>query len=213
MNAMRRTPRRIGATAPWILMFCWCGAWAVARARAADAPANTAPAPSQPSRLPAAFPKGTWDLEAGGSFAWEFYPYDHEKIATGSIGVGYYLADDFSATLRVPVSHVRQPETRDATMVGLDLQLRYHFLQRDRFTLFGDLIGGLAQATHEVPPGGTFFNFTVQGGIGATWRIADHVDLVGGFHVFHLSNAAIRGINRNPDLNAAQPYLGVMFTF
>lgn len=166
---------------------------------------------TQPHATPA-FPKGTWDVEAGGSFAWEFYPYDHEKIATGSAGVGYYLADNFAATLTVPVSHVRQ-YTQDATMAGLDLTLRYHFLQYDRFTAFGDLSGGIVQSNHIVPPGGTYFNFTAQLGIGATLRLSDQFYLVGGFHYFHLSNAAIRGIDRNPDLNAVQPYLGVMFRF
>jgi hypothetical protein len=178
---------------------------AAASLRAAEDP-TTAPSPV------AAFPKGTWDLEAAGSFAWEFYPYDHEKIATGSAGVGYYLADNFAATLTVPVSHVRQ-STHDATMPGLDLTLRYHFFQREKFTLFTDLSGGLAQATHIVPPGGTYFNFTAQLGLGATWRVADQVDVFAGVHYFHLSNAAIRGINHNPDLNAVQPYVGVMFRF
>jgi hypothetical protein len=184
-----------------IALFCL----AVAPVRAADDSIT-------PSRPPAAFPKGTWDVQATGTSAWEFYPYDHEKLATGSAGIGYYLADNFAATLTVPVSHVRQ-STRDATMVGLDLSLRYHFLQRDRFTLFADLTGGLAQATHIVPPGGTYFNFTAQLGLGATYRLADHLDLAAGVHYFHLSNAAIRGINHNPDLNAAQPYVGVMFRF
>lgn len=166
---------------------------------------------TQPHAL-AAFPKGTWDVESAGSFAWEFYPYDHEKIATGSAGVGYYLADNFAASLTVPVSHVRQ-YTQDATMAGLDLTLRYHFLQYERFTAFGDLSGGIAQANHIVPPGGTYFNFTAKLGIGATWRLADQLYLVGGVNYFHLSNAAIRGISRNPDLNATQPYLGLMIRF
>lgn len=184
-----------------IVLFCLTGA----PLRAAE------DSTTQPHIAPA-FPKGTWDIQAAGSFAWEFYPYDHEKIATGSAGVGYYLADNFAASLTVPVSHVRQ-YTQDATMVGLDLTLRYHFLQQDRFTLFGDLTGGLAQATRIVPPGGTYFNFTADLGLGATWRLSDQFYLVGGIHYFHLSNAAIRGINRNPDLNATQPYLGVMFRF
>ena len=178
----------------------------------AAAPLRAAADPAPGSRPSAAFPKGTWDVEARGSYAWEFYPYDHEKLATGSVGVGYYLADNFSASLSVPVSHVRQL-THDATMVGLDLSLRYHFLQNDRFTLFTDLTGGLAQANRIVPPGGTYFNFTADLGLGATWRLSDQFYLVGGLHYFHLSNAAIHGINHNPDLNAAQPYLGVMFRF
>lgn len=196
--------QRIVATA--FFLACWCGAIAPLSAGALDPATN-------PSRLPAAFPKGTWDLEATGSFAWEFYPYDHEKLASGSLAIGFYPADNFSVSLGVPVSHVRQPETQDATMVGLDLRLRYHFLQHERFTLFGDLTGGLSQSTREVPPFGTYFNFTAQVGIGATWRLADHVDIVGGLHLFHLSNAAIEGAYRNPDLNAVQPYVGVMFTF
>ena len=164
------------------------------------------------SRPLVAFPKGTWDVEARGSYAWEFYPYDHEKLATGSVGIGYCLADNFSATLSVPVSHVHQ-FTHDATMVGLDLSLRYHFLQTNRFTLFTDLTGGLAQSNRIVPPGGTYFNFTAELGLGATYRLSNQFYLVGGLHYFHLSNAAIHGINHNPDLNAAQPYLGVMFRF
>lgn len=201
---METLPHRIRVIG--LFLACVCCA-------AASLQAQTSQAMTALSRPPAAFPKGTWDLEAGGSFAWEFYPYDREKIATGSVGVGYYLADNFAAALSVPVSHVRQPETHDATMVGLDLQLRYHFFQHDPFTLFGDVIGGLSQSDHYVPPGGTYFNFTLQLGIGATYRIADHVHLVGGLHLFHLSNAAIEGVDRNPDLNAVQPYLGVMFTF
>ena len=183
-----------------------------ARLRAAD-DATTQSHPPANAHSSAAFPKGTWDLEAGGSFAWEFYPYDREKIATGSIGVGYYLADNFAASLTVPVSHVRQPYTHDATMTGLDLTLRDHFFQRDRFTLYADLSGGLAQADQIVPPGGTYFNFTAKVGLGATWRLRDQLYLTGGIHYFHLSNAAIRGINHNPDLNAVQPYVGVVFRF
>jgi hypothetical protein len=179
---------------------------------AAAAPLHAGDDPTTQPPPSSVFPKGTWDLEAAGSFAWEFYPYNHEKIATGSAGVGYYLADNFAATLTVPVSHVRQ-YTRDATMTGLDLTLRYHFLQREQLTLFTDLSRGLDQATHIVPPGGTYFNFTAQLGLGATWRVADHVDVYAGVHYFHLSNAAIRGINHNPDLNAVQPYVGVMFRF
>jgi hypothetical protein len=164
------------------------------------------------SGLPQNFPRGTWDLELAGSYAWEFYPYDHEKIAGGAVGVGYYPADNFAVSLRASYYHFEQ-FTSDANTYSLDLSLRYHFLEVGRFTLFGDLIGGISQADKEVPPGGTYFNFTLQGGIGATYRVTDHLHLMGGVRIFHLSNAAIESINRNPDLNAGQIYLGALFTF
>ena len=61
--------------------------WAAFPLRAAEDPTTEA-------GVFAAFPKGTWDVEAKGSFAWEFYPDDHEKITTGAAGIGYYLADN-----------------------------------------------------------------------------------------------------------------------
>ena len=147
-----------------------------------------------------------------GSYAWEFYPYDHEKIASGAIGVGYYPVDRFALSLRTPVYHFRQ-FTGDAEVYSLDLSLRYHFLEAGRFTLFGDLIGGICESDKQVPPGGTHFNFTLQGGLGATYRVADHLHLIAGLRIFHLSNAAVQGIDRNPDLNAGQIYIGALFTF
>jgi hypothetical protein len=51
---------------------------------------------------------------------------------------------------------------------GLNLSLRYHFYQVDRFSFYGDIIGGISQATHAVPPDGTQFNFTLQLGPGET---------------------------------------------
>jgi hypothetical protein len=64
-----------------------------------------------------------------------------------------------------------------------------------------------------VPAGGTYFNFTLQSGVGATFQLTNNLHLVGGVHFFHLSNAAIRGINHNPDLNALEGYAGLIYCF
>jgi hypothetical protein len=171
---------------------------------------TTLPSASQPFTF---FPAGTWDVEAAGGYAAEFYPNDHIKLTTGSLGVGYYLKDNFAISLQVPGYWFEQPEASDATAGGLNLSLRYHFYQVGRFSFYGDIIGGISQATRSVPPDGTHFNFTLQLGPGVTFRIADHLHLMGGVRPFHLSNAAIEGINHNPDLNAVEGYAGVMFTF
>lgn len=184
-----------------LLLLSLCG---IASVRADQPPA------SRPT--PALFPKGTWDLEVFGGYASEFYPYDHIKFSTGSIGVGYYPKDNFAISLQVPGYAVQQAGA-DAQMFGLNLSLRDHFFQRERFSLFGDLIGGLAQSNRVVPTGGTYFNFTLQGGLGATYQLTNNLHLVAGVHLFHLSNAAIRGINHNPDLNSIEGYGGLMFTF
>jgi hypothetical protein len=182
-----------------LLLLAW-----QASVRADEQPATRPP--------PALFPKGTWDLEACGGYASEFYPYDHIKLATGSIGVGFFPKDNFAISLQVPGYAVQQIGP-SAQMFGLNLSLRDHFFQRDRFSFFGDLIGGLAQSNRQVPAGGTYFNFTLQSGVGATFQLTNNLHLVGGVHFFHLSNAAIRGINHNPDLNALEGYAGLIFTF
>jgi opacity protein-like surface antigen len=158
------------------------------------------------------FPQGTWDVEASGGYASEVYPNDHQKITTATLGVGYYPRDNFAISLQVPGYYVEQADDH-ADAIGFNLSLRYHFYQAGRFTFFADIIGGLSQATREVPPGGTHFNFTLQFGPGVTYELVDHVHLYGGARLFHLSNAAIEGIDRNPDLNAIEGYAGVLFTF
>jgi hypothetical protein len=186
----------------WALLLPVIALTSIARA---DAPASS-------TSEPGLFSKGIWALELSGGYAAEFYPYDHEKITTGLLGVHYYFVENISVGLQLP-GYGFQQIGPDAHAFGLNLAFRDHFLHAGPSTLFVDLAGGISQADHTVPPTGTYFNFTLQGGLGATYRIAEHVDLMLGVHLFHLSNAAIRGINRNPDLNAAQGYAGVLFTF
>jgi hypothetical protein len=194
---MKRVPLTVAVV---LCTFC-------ARALAADERDADHPAP--PATL---FPQGTWDIEAAGGYASEVYPNDHIKMATASLGVGYYVKDNFALSLQVPVYQFHLLDD-NANAIGLNLSLRYHFYQAGKFTFFADIIGGLSQASRAVPPDGTHFNFTLQLGPGVTYRIADHVDLFGGARLFHLSNAAIEGIDRNPDLNAVEGYAGVMLTF
>jgi hypothetical protein len=158
------------------------------------------------------FPEGTWDVEVSGGYASEVYPNDRQEITTATLGVGYYVKDNFAVSLQVPGYWVKQIDDH-ANAIGFNLSLRYHFYQTGRFSVFADIIGGLSEASREVPPGGTHFNFTLQIGPGVSYQLVDHLHLIGGARLFHLSNAATQGIGRNPDLNAIEGYAGVMFTF
>ena len=71
----------------------------------------------------------------------------------------------------------------------------------------------MMEANHRVPPTGTDFNFTIQTGLGATVNLWDNVELLSGIRYLHLSNAHQEGPNRNPSINAAAVYVGLMFKF
>ena len=158
---------------------------------------------------PAFFEKGTFTLQV--------YPgyelsggRDRSNLASATIGAGYYVFDNVALNLELSGYHVHQrgPDTYAA---GLQLILRHHLWQRERFSLFADVGGGIFRGDDYVPSGGTHFNFTFRSGLGITWQLRDRMHLLGGIRYFHLSNAARRGILRNPSVNGTEGYIGLMF--
>src|SRR5207302_1075968 len=107
---------------------------------ALDPPAATAP--SVPSS--AAFPRGTWDVELSGSYV-QPIRFSRDRMGVGTVGLGYYLFDNFSFSAAASGYYVRQPEPggdQDAIGAGLDGMLRWHFLTLGRATLYADGGGG-----------------------------------------------------------------------
>jgi hypothetical protein len=159
------------------------------------------------------FTKGNWSVQLYGAYAPEFYPDDNIKLTSATVAAGYFLFDHFSVNLELPVYFANQPTDEDAWGLGINLMLRTHILVRENWSLYVDFAGGLFEGNRRVPPEGTDFNFTLKTGIGATYRLRDHLHLMGGARYFHLSNAALESPDRNPDLNAVEGYLGIMYTF
>ena len=135
-----------------------------------------------------------------------------EILASGAMGAGYFVFDNTELNLELLGYHVTQ-DGPDAEAIGLQLLLRHHWIQFDRFSLFVDVGPGIFEGTTEVPRDGTSFNITFRSGPGLTYRVTDNFYLIGGARYFHLSNASLEGRDKNPSINGVEGYFGVMFTF
>src|SRR5690606_4202092 len=69
-----------------------------------------------------------------------------------------------------------------AAAYGLSLGtgFRWHFLTREKWTMFADLGIGVLGTTDAVPPEGTEFNFMPRVGIGFTRELDENVRFIGG---------------------------------
>jgi len=157
------------------------------------------------------FAQGSWSLSTYGSYTKNFTG-EQAKMAGGTVGLGYYVWENVSLNAEVS-GYYDQQSGQDSTISDLGILLRHHLICRGRFSFFADVGAGLSYANHPTPPGGTYFNFTEEAGLGATWQLSGDLHLIGGVRYFHLSNARIEGSSRNPSINATQGYVGLMWTF
>ncbi len=161
------------------------------------------PAASQP------FPCGLRAVTVEGGY--EQQPNGtREQLGFCNIGLNYYFANDWAFGFEATGLGCSQPQ-EDIAAGGAGIILRTHLWNYGRFSFYGDFASGVLEANNRIPPSGTDFNFTIQTGLGAAYRLSDHTELMIGIRDFHLSNARLEGADRNPSLNGIQGYLGLMF--
>ena len=180
---------------------------ACADLRADEAP----PAGGRGSPSDEPFSRGSWALELTGSYMDPIRFYENHFFET-NLALSYYVFPGHAARLEFQGYGVDQPN-EDTAGVGLGLGGRWHFARREHFSLFLDGGGGVTYFENKVPEAGTHFNFTGKVGLGFTWHLRDNAHFVGGFRYWHLSNAHIEGVVRNPSFDSIQFYAGVMWTF
>jgi hypothetical protein len=192
-----------------------------------ETPATEAtPAPAQETPTAAATPAsihgdifgdagGTWWSVQGGS------AFDGESVdANARLSLHRFLADDFEINGSLGGwAHMQEGE--DQQSLAIDVGFRWHFLNRAReresgqgMTMYAETGIGMMYATGEVPDGGTDFNLTPRGGVGATWPIGDgpsRFDL--GVRWQHFSNGSISGSDDNPSRDSGMVYVGFIFPF
>jgi lipid A 3-O-deacylase len=176
-----------------------------ANAEALSNPPSPAPAPSQPD---CAFAAGKWVVSGYGSAA---LGKSSHQVYAGQVGLGYYFFDDLA--LNVEGVGYFVDHANDTGGGGVNLLPRWHFLARPQWSLYLDGGWGFIYTRDTLREPGTHFNFTVQGGLGATYRISDRIHPMLGFRWFHISNARIRGKDRNVGFDSPMFYLGVMSPF
>jgi len=157
------------------------------------------------------FPKGTWTVTTYGSYTKNFIN-DEAKLASGTVGVGYYLFDNISLNAELSGYHNFQVGP-DANISNFEALIRHHLWHSGRFSWFIDGGAGLSYADHRTPYYGTYYNYILEVGTGATFQIYENVHLMGGVRYFHVSNADLEGPLHNPGINATQGYIGLLIKF
>lgn len=148
-----------------------------------------------------------WSLEFGvavssdatdANLAWSFH---------------YFLAQDFEVLLTAGAWYFDQ-DGPDAYGFNPGLAFRWHFLHRERWTMYADAGIGVVFATDEVPAGGSRVDFSPRAGVGATFQLGDsdaRLDI--GVRWQHFSNGSFVGSDDNPARDAIMGYVGFILPF
>ncbi|MHC4080437.1 MAG: acyloxyacyl hydrolase [Planctomycetota bacterium] len=187
---------------------------------------------TQPAELPvthavppaAAFgDQGSWRWYVSGGYGREIDSSHDEFVIFGG-GVSYFMADNLSLNFELNGLYIDQEsesgvsDAHDAWGVNFNLLVRWHFLARERWSIYFDGGVGVMGTTERVPgpdreepDGGTYFNFTPQAGFGGSLEVADNTRLLAGVRWHHISNAQTS--HNNPGRDSLLVYAGVSFAF
>jgi hypothetical protein len=169
------------------------------------------PVPRAVAPAPVFGEKDSWRWYLSGGYGWEFEA-THDEFAIFGGGVSYFMADNLSLNFELNGLYWDQetesgyPDSHDAWGVNFNLLVRWHFLARETWSLYTDGGAGVMGTTERVPgpdsdepDGGTYFNFTPQAGIGASFEVAPDTRLLAGVRWHHVSNARTWGNNPGRD--------------
>ena len=179
-----------------------------APALAQSAPPRDASAPGDP------FTRRAWHLELTGHGAIETWNYNgnHEEMSGFFAGVTYAIREGLELKIASPLYYVWQRDT-DAYLFGLTWGVRGRLAKKRRWSGFWEFEVGVSESDTYVPPRGTRFNYLAIGGGGVTLRVRPGVHAMGGVRWIHVSNNSLAGRDRNPDIEAVGPMLGLLYGF
>ena len=155
-----------------------------------------------------------WHLELTSHGAIETWNYNisHENVLGLFAGVTYGIREGLAIKVASPLYYVWQRGT-DAYLFGLTWGVRGRLVRKPRWSAFWEFEVGVSEADTCVPPRGTRFNYLAIGGGGLTIRLRPGVQALGGLRWVHVSNNSLAGRDRNPDIEAIGPTIGVLFGF
>lgn len=149
----------------------------------------------------------SWTLST--SLAYDAHAFDQAI----TFAFNRFLVDDIEYILEAGLWSFHDQGEQQAFGISATLGFRWHFVNRDRWTLFTDIGIGMLGTTDTVPSGGTGFNFMPRVGVGMTHRIDASTRLITGLRWHHISNARTRGNDRNPSRDAPLLYVGLIVDF
>src|SRR5262249_36300807 len=142
------------------------------------------------------------------SFLWD----GNGDVDTTGLGLRVYnfVADDFALGLGTNLVTWWTPGD-NVYSAELESLLRFYPIQS--LPLFIDGSAGFQYADHQIPPGGTYWNFSFGFGLGAELPLKQGTSLLLGTSYHHISNALGRENVRNPSENEARLWIGIGWSF
>lgn len=141
--------------------------------------------------------EGDWISDWGDANFWQ-----------GRVGFSWFFVDNVEWAVYGTAGYVSQTGP-NAFAGGLDMEIRWHFLAFENWSLFGSIGGGMLGSTRSVPAGGSQFNFTPSVGGGVTVDIAENTRLYASLRWYHISNAGTYA--HNPGRDSTSVWIGLSF--
>ncbi|MDQ3070963.1 MAG: acyloxyacyl hydrolase [Acidobacteriota bacterium] len=160
------------------------------------------------------FLRRSWNFQLASHAAAEIWNYNgnHEEMYGFVPGISYGVSDAVAAVVSFPMYYVDQRGV-NASLVGVTFGLRSRLYRRGRMSVYFDFDVGISAADTYTPPRGTRFNYLALGTIGVMVPIGPGLQLMAGLRLAHLSNNGLAGRERNPDIEALGPQIGVLRRF
>jgi hypothetical protein len=167
-----------------------------------------------PPRSEDPFERRGWHLELSADLALEAWNYNanREEMYGIAPGITYGLREGLVLTAGGPLYYVSQRGV-DAFLLGATFGVRGRVLRRGRTAGFVEFQVGASHADTYTPPRGTRFNYLALGGAGVTVRLRRHTHLLAALKWVHVSNNSLAGRDRNPDIEAIGPRIGLLMGF
>ena len=157
------------------------------------------------------FPQGTKAIIGWGSYTPPI-GYSSDHVYDASVGVSYYVWNNHAFNLVADGYHVDQEDGHTAEGSSISIMGRYHFFNRDPFTVYFDGGCGLSWFNSPMPKGGTTYDFNPRLGLGVGYHLLDNLWLTAGARYFHFSNARQHGPDKNPGYEGIECYIGFLLT-
>ena len=153
-----------------------------------------------------------------GSRLWSITAGMSRDKQLGAIGLyqfsaDHHVADDLALRVGGTIGYARPTRTPDGLQGGPELGGRWHFDRRGRCSRYLDGSVAAVWHQHSLTPESLRFNFDIQAGVGATYRLHEQLMLKGGLRWHHLSNARVRGKSHNLGYDGPMLYLGTLRPF
>jgi len=168
------------------------------------------PEPTQMDAAPDFFEKGSryWSTTAGASYDATLGPIYFTEVSI-SHGLGEYLAIEYGGIF----GYADARRTTSGVLGGPEIGVSWHFPTGTRWSTYLEGLVGAVFHQYPLADHTLRFNFDLQPGGGAAYRLSDGTVVQGGFRWHHLSNAQIRGRAHNFGYDGPTLYLKMMRSF